>query len=150
MRPPITRREELEDGREAAFILWQQFGRRDGSHGPTMTAALPASPASDDPYADRRNHPRVSVALPAFMVIGGRRYPVQIVDLSAGGAKVDCGTALVVAGAIVTLNWGASAQATVRWREGRQAGLAFAAELDARDVADLARRSDALSARMRG
>ena len=115
-----------------------------------MTAAFPAS-VDPDPYADRRLHPRVTVALPAFLVIGGRRYPVQIVDLSAGGAKIDCGTALVVAGAAVTLNWGgASGQATVRWRDGRQAGLAFAAELDGRDVADLARRSEALSARMRG
>lgn len=114
-----------------------------------MTPA-PAS-AKPDPYADRRLHPRVTVAMPAFLILGGRRYPVQIVDLSAGGAKIDCGTALVAAGATVTLNWGGgSAQATVRWREGRQAGLAFAAQLDPRDVADLARRSEALGARMRG
>lgn len=109
------------------------------------------APAEPDPFVDKRQHARVSVALPAFLVLGGRRYPVQIVDLSAGGAKVDCGLALVVAGAVVTLNWGgAGSQATVRWREGRQAGLAFAAELDPRDVADLARRSEALGARMRG
>nr|WP_314441695.1 PilZ domain-containing protein [uncultured Sphingomonas sp.] len=114
-----------------------------------MTALrAPAEPAR---FAEQRAHPRVTVALPAFLVIGGRRYSVQINDLSAGGAKIDCGTALVVAGAVVTLNWGgASAQATVRWREGRLAGLAFAAELDPRDVADLARRSEALGARMRG
>ena len=114
---------------------------------------IPASTAcpQPDPYADRRLHPRVTVALPAFLILGGRRYPVQIVDLSAGGARVDCGTALVAAGAPVTLNWGgAGAQATVRWRDGRQAGLAFAAELDPRDVTDLARRSEALEARMRG
>jgi hypothetical protein len=115
-----------------------------------MTPASTA-PIQPDPFADRRLHPRVTVALPAFLVLGGRRYPVQIVDLSAGGARLDCGTALVAAGAPVTLNWGAtSAQATVRWRDGRQAGLAFAAELDPRDVTDLARRSEALEARMRG
>ena len=112
--------------------------------------ALNAS-AEPDPFVDQRQHPRVSVALPAFLILGGRRYPVQIVDLSSGGAKVDCGAALVVAGAVVTLNWGgAGAQATVRWRDGRLAGLAFAAELDPRDVADLARRGQALGERMRG
>ena len=108
------------------------------------------APAEPDRFVDQRQHPRVSVALPAFLILGGRRYPVQILDLSSGGAKVDCGTALVVAGAVVTLNWGgAGAQATVRWREGRLAGLAFAAELDPRDVADLARRGQALGDRMR-
>lgn len=116
-----------------------------------MTPALRAAAAESDPYATLRQHKRVSVALPAFLVIGGRRYPVQIVDLSAGGARIDCGTALVVAGAIVTLNWGiASAHAAVRWREDRLAGLKFAADLDERDVGDLARRSEALGARMRG
>jgi len=115
-----------------------------------MTPAVRAQ-TTPEPYADRRSHPRVTVALPAFQVIGGRRYPVQIVDLSAGGAKLDCGAALVVAGAVVTLNWGgASGQGTVRWREGRLAGVKFAADLDERDVADLARRSEALGARMRG
>lgn len=89
--------------------------------------------------------------MPAFLTLGGRRYSVQILDLSAGGAKLDCGAALVAAGAIVSLNWGGgNAQATVRWRDGREAGVAFAAELDPRDVADLARRSEALQARMRG
>ncbi len=113
-----------------------------------MTPAVrPAS--GPDGFADQRLHPRVSVALPAFLILGGRRYPVQIVDLSSGGARLDCGAALVVAGAVVTVNWGgASGQGTVRWREGRMAGVAFTAELDPRDVADLARRSDALAARM--
>jgi hypothetical protein len=51
----------------------------------------------------------------------------------------------------VTLNWGGgSSQATVRWREGRLAGLAFAVEIDARDVLSLARRSEALAARLNG
>ena len=111
--------------------------------------ALKAS-AEPDPFVEQRLHPRVTVAMPAFLILGGRRYPVQIVDLSAGGAKIDCGAALVVAGAVVTLNWGgAGAQATVRWRDGRMVGLAFAAELDPRDVLDLARRGQALGARLR-
>ena len=116
-----------------------------------MTAPFAATTAESQPFASRRQHARVTVALPAFLVLGGRRYPVQIVDLSAGGAKLDCGLALVAASAVVTLYWGGgSAQATVRWRQERLAGIAFAAELDPRDVADLARRSEALEARMRG
>lgn len=104
-----------------------------------------------DDLANRRQHPRVAVAMPAFLVLGGRRYPVQVVDLSAGGARIDCGQALVAVGASVTLGWGGgSSQAAVRWRDGRLAGLAFAVEIDARDVAALARRSEALSARMGG
>ena len=70
--------------------------------------ALNAS-AEPDPYVDQRQHPRVSVALPAFLILGGRRYPVQIVDLSSGGAKVDCGAALVVAGAVDGRTCGAAA-----------------------------------------
>jgi hypothetical protein len=115
-----------------------------------MTPALSPS-LPHDPYAALRLHPRVAIAMPAFLTLGGRRYSVQILDLSAGGAKLDCGTALVAPGAVVTLNWGAGgAQATVRWREGREAGVAFTTELDPRDVADLARRTEALQARMRG
>jgi hypothetical protein len=114
-------------------------------------AAQPAATGESDPYANRRQHARVTVAMPAFLVLSGRRYPVQIIDLSAGGAKLDCGLALVAAGAAVTLLWGGgSAAATVRWREERRAGIAFAAELDPRDVSDLARRSEALRARMHG
>lgn len=112
---------------------------------------VPAAFTQAEDVANRRLHPRVAVALPAFLVLGGRRYPVQVVDLSAGGAKLDCGTALVAVGAAVTLNWGGgSSLGTVRWREGRLAGLAFAVEIDPRDVAALARRSQALSERMNG
>lgn len=104
-----------------------------------------------DDLANRRLHPRVAVALPAFLVLRGRRYSVQVVDLSPGGAKIDCAQALVATGATVTLDWGGgSSQATVRWREGRLAGLAFAVEIDARDVLSLARRSEALAARLNG
>lgn len=115
----------------------------------TLTRSCPIGEPDD--LANRRLHPRVAVALPAFLVLGGRRYPVQVVDLSAGGAKLDCGQALVAMGALVTLNWGGgTAQGTVRWREGRLAGLAFAREIDPRDVADLARRSEALATRLGG
>lgn len=114
-----------------------------------MTPSALAS--SDDDFANRRAHARVSVALPAFLIIGGRRYSVQILDLSAGGARIDCAAALVAASATVTLDWGgAKSVATVRWREGRLAGLAFTGPLDERDVAALAVRSAALAARMGG
>ena len=47
------------------------------------------------------------------------------------------------------LDWGgAKSVATVRWREGRLAGLAFVGPLDERDVEALAVRSEALAARM--
>lgn len=116
-----------------------------------MNQAVSTSSLDRDPYAAQRLHRRVAVAMPAFLILGGRRYLVQIVDLSAGGAKLDCGTALVASGAPVKLDWGGgSAQATVRWREERHAGVAFAAELDTRDVEALAKRSEALRARMAG
>jgi hypothetical protein len=123
--------------------------RAEGRNGPTMTPARTRIAQAEDDLANRRLHPRVGVVLPAFLILGGRRYPVQVVDLSAGGAKLDCGQALVAVGATVTLNWsGGNSKATVRWREGRLAGLAFAVEIEERDVLALARRSEALAARM--
>lgn len=115
-----------------------------------MARVLPEVADPDD-VAFQRLHRRVAVALPAFLVLGGRRYSVQVIDLSAGGAKLDCGNALVAVGASVTLNWGGGTSlGTVRWRDGRLAGLAFAAEIEERDVLALARRSEALAARING
>ena len=110
-----------------------------------MASSTPARP-DFDPYADRRVYPRVSVALPAFLQAGGARYAVQILDLSAGGAKLNCAVRLAV-GAAVTLECGTLARgAVVRWQNGEQLGLCFDSELDARDVSALAERSTALSA----
>jgi hypothetical protein len=108
-----------------------------------------AQPLEDhDPYADRRASPRVSVALPAFLEAAGERYHVQILDLSAGGAKLSCAAALAT-GTAVTLDCGTlSRTAEVRWRNGGVLGMCFDSELDPRDVSALADRSTALAVRM--
>ncbi len=108
-------------------------------------------PTTDDcdPYADRRNYPRVPVALPAFLQANGERHSVHILDLSAGGAKLDCPTDLV-AGTSVILDCGTIGRsAVVRWQNEGLVGLCFDSELDRRDVSDLMDRSKALSARMK-
>jgi len=102
-----------------------------------------------DPYADRRAYPRVPTALPAFLQANGERHFVQVLDLSAGGAKLSCALS-VPSGTTVTLDCGTlSRGATVRWRNGELVGICFDSELDERDVAALADRSKALAARMK-
>ena len=112
------------------------------------TSALPSQ--DGDPFADRRAHPRVQLALPAFMQAGEKRHSVHLLDLSAGGAKVNC-TATVPAGASVILDCGTFAgTAVVRWQNGALLGLCFDSELDSREVSALIDRSKALAARMNG
>jgi len=112
-----------------------------------MTSSVPSPPAPD-PFADRRAYPRVPVALPAFVQANGERHSVQILDLSAGGAKLDCPATLAV-GTAVTLDCGALARAAVvRWQNGAALGLCFERELDGRDLSALANRSKALASRM--
>ena len=112
-----------------------------------MASAL--APQDSDPFADRRVYPRVSVALPAFLQANGGRQAVQILDLSAGGAKISCPISLA-SGTAVTLDCGTLGRsAVVRWQNGDQMGICFDAELDPRDVAALAKRSTALAARMK-
>ena len=112
-------------------------------------ASVPA-PQDSDPFADRRLYPRVSVAaLPAFLQANGGRHSVQILDLSAGGAKLNCPISLA-SGTAVTLDCGMLGRsAVVRWQNGDQMGICFDSELDPRDVAALAKRSTALAARMK-
>lgn len=112
-----------------------------------MASHAPSAP-EDDPFADRRVYPRVSVALPAFLETDDERHSVQILDLSAGGAKLRCALGLST-GASVILNCGTLRRsAVVRWRDGALLGLCFDSELDPRDVSALADRSNALAARM--
>ncbi|MEO5578805.1 MAG: PilZ domain-containing protein [Sphingomicrobium sp.] len=102
-----------------------------------------------DSFEDRRSTPRVSVALPAFLQADGVRQSVQILDLSAGGAKLTCGTEFAV-GAAVFLDCGTLGCAgVVRWQTGGVLGLCFDAELDAREVSALRDRSNALAALMK-
>jgi hypothetical protein len=97
-------------------------------------------------HADRRSHPRVAVALPAFVHANGERHAVQVLDLSAGGAKLQ-GNAIIPAGAAVTLDCGTLGRAAVvRWQQDTIMGICFDIELDAREVAAHVQRSKALAA----
>ncbi|MFL6728595.1 MAG: PilZ domain-containing protein [Sphingomicrobium sp.] len=108
-----------------------------------------SAPTPQDPFADRRAYQRVAVALPAFLQADGERHSVQLLDLSPGGAKVDCAVRLA-SGTAVVLDCGTLGRsAVVRWQTGGLVGLCFDRELDGRDVADLIARSAALSARMK-
>ena len=111
-------------------------------------ASTAPTPQEQDPYADRRLYPRVEVALPAFLEVNGERHSVRLLDLSPGGAKVNCSIALP-AGTSVILDCGTLRRsAAVRWQNGDLFGLCFNSELDARDVSALIDRSRALAARM--
>ena len=114
-----------------------------------MASAVPSPPGSD-PFADRRAHPRVGVALPAFLQANEDRHAVHLVDVSAGGAKLKC-PANLASGTSVKLECGGlTRQAVVRWRSEGVMGVSFDKELDAREVAALANRSTALAKRMDG
>ena len=111
-----------------------------------MMASPVPTPEDTDPYADRRVYPRVPVALPAFLQANGERHFVQILDLSPGGAKVNC-VASLSAGTAVILDCGTLGRAAVvRWQNDGLLGLCFNSELDARDVSALLERSTALAA----
>jgi len=102
-----------------------------------------------DPYADRRVYARVPVALPAFLQANGERHSVQILDLSPGGAKLDCPASLPV-GTAVTLDCGTLGRsAVVRWQSAGVMGLSFDSELDTREASALIQRSEAMAARIK-
>lgn len=109
-----------------------------------------AEPApSGDPFADRRAYPRVEIALPALLQAGSTRHAVQLLDLSAGGAKLNCPIGLQT-GTEVMLDCGTlGLRAVVRWQNGELMGLSFDCELDVREVNALIDRSTALAARMK-
>jgi hypothetical protein len=112
-----------------------------------MAHPEPAS-RDDDAFADRRVYPRVPTALPASLQAGGERHSVQLLDVSAGGAKLNCAAKIAV-GTAVTLDCGSLARtAVVRWQSGGLMGLMFDSELDDRVVAALTERSRALEALM--
>jgi hypothetical protein len=110
-----------------------------------MASSVP-TPEDSDPYADRRVYPRVTVALPAFLQANGERHHVQLLDLSPGGAKLNC-TASLSVGTAVILDCGTLGRAAViRWQNDGLLGLCFDSELDGRDVSALIERSTALAA----
>jgi hypothetical protein len=110
---------------------------------------MASSVSSPDDYADRRAYPRVELALPAFLQANGGRHIVQLLDLSPGGAKLDCPISLPV-GTAVILDCGTfGCGAEVRWQSAGNLGLCFDSELDAREVSALIDRSRALATRMK-
>ena len=110
--------------------------------------ASPAPAPQDDPFADRRAFPRVTVALPAFLQAGGERHAVQLLDVSAGGAKLYCPASLT-SGTAVVLDCGTLCRtAVVRWENGDIMGVCFESDLEAREVNALIKRSSALEGRM--
>ncbi|MFL6775279.1 MAG: PilZ domain-containing protein [Sphingomicrobium sp.] len=110
-----------------------------------MASSVPA-PQDPDPYRDRRAYARVTVALPAFLQANGERHPVQLVDLSAGGAKLICAARPSI-GTAVILDCGTLRRASVvRWQNGEFLGLCFDSELDVREISALIDRSRALAA----
>jgi hypothetical protein len=114
-----------------------------------MMAHPAPAPRDDDAFADRRAYPRVPTALPASLQVGGERHSVQLLDVSAGGAKLNCAASIAV-GTAVTLDCGSLARsAVVRWQNGGLIGLMFDSELDSRVVAALTARSRALEALMK-
>ncbi len=112
-------------------------------------ASTVTAPQDSDPYADRRLYPRVEVALPAFLQAEGERHFVHLLDVSAGGAKLNCAVSLP-SGTAVVLDCGTVGRAAVvRWQNGDLLGLCFDSELGAREVSALMNRSTALAARMK-
>lgn len=112
--------------------------------------AIPApNPQDPGPYEDRRAYPRVAVAMPAFLQANGERHAVQLLDLSAGGAKLNC-PATIATGTAVVLDCGSLRRsAVVRWQTGGALGLCFDSELDTREVSALTARSIALDTLMK-
>ena len=112
--------------------------------------ATPAPTSQDSvPYKDRRAYPRVPVAMPAFLQANGERHPVHLLDLSAGGAKLNC-SATVPTGMGVVLDCGTLCRsAVVRWQTGGAIGICFDSELDVREITALIARSIALDALMK-
>lgn len=99
---------------------------------------------SSSSYEDRRAFPRVPVAMPAFLQANGQRHAVHLLDLSPGGAKLNCPATLPI-GTAVILDCGTLGRpAVVRWQTGGVLGLCFDSELDAREVTALIARSTAL------
>lgn len=97
---------------------------------------------------DRRAFVRVPVALPAALLVDGQRHHVRLLDLSAGGAKLDW-PAILPTGTAVELDCGTlRCTAIVRWCNAGAIGIRFDRELTSREVSSLSDRSTALAARL--
>ena len=84
--------------------------------------------------------------LPAFLQANGARHAVQLLDVSAGGARINCPASLAV-GTPVILDCGMLARpAVIRWQNAGIMGVKFDSELDERVVTALIERSTNLGA----
>ena len=98
---------------------------------------------------ERRGHPRVVVALPAFVHVDGVRHAVQLLDLSPAGVRLK-GNVVLPVGTKVKVDCGTLGRAAViRWQNGDLIGAWFDVELDEREVAVQVQRSKALAAWMK-
>ena len=87
--------------------------------------------------------------MPAFLQVDGSRQAVHLLDVSAGGAKLNCPKGLA-SGTPVTLDCGTlSCAAVVRWQTGDIMGVKFDQELEERVVSAMFARSQALADRMK-
>lgn len=87
--------------------------------------------------------------MPAFLQVNGKRHAVQLLDLSAGGAKLTC-SATVPTGTAVVLDCGTLCRpAVARWQAGGALGICFDGELDVREISALTARSVALDTLMK-
>jgi hypothetical protein len=73
---------------------------------------------------------------------------VQLLDVSAGGAKLNCALSLRTGSAVILDCGTLKRAAVVRWQNDGLVGLCFDSELDSREVSALIDRSVALSALM--
>jgi hypothetical protein len=82
--------------------------------------------------------------MPAFLQANGERHAVHLLDLSAGGAKLNCSPTLPTGTAVILDCGTLGRSAVVRWQNGGVLGLCFDSELDVREVSALIARSIAL------
>lgn len=74
---------------------------------------------------------------------------MQILDLSPGGAKLDCPISVSVGTAVILDCGTLGRSAVVRWQNAGVMGVCFDSELDAREASALIDRSEAMAARMK-
>ena len=110
-----------------------------------MALPKPSTRACEE-FADRRLYARTQLALPAFLQANDERLSVNLLDISAGGAKLKCPANIQVGTAVILDCGTVGCPAIVRWQNEGVIGLCFDSPLDARVVAALIDRSRALAA----
>jgi hypothetical protein len=98
-------------------------------------APRPASPAAPDPAdapaPDSRRHPRIDTGFAAVLHAGVRNAPVNVGNLSPGGAMVE--TSLAPQAGETVVRGGLLAQGTIVWSSVGRCGLEFPVEISVDD-----------------